>query len=84
MPLLTLLIGALMGASLGHGFDATLAGGFIGLIAGLVISAWRKSGTQARAARSIGPEAHADDPFAHATPFRRTSALHRSLQDLRS
>ena len=34
---------AVLGAILGHGLDAVLAGTFIGLIAGLVINAWRKS-----------------------------------------
>lgn len=47
MPLLTTLVGAVLGGLIGHGFDAVVAGGFIGLIGGLVFNAWRKG----RAAR---------------------------------
>ena len=56
MPLLTLLIGAVLGAMLGRGFDAIITGGFIGLIAGLVFNSWRKSRAARRepaAARAI-------------------------------
>ncbi|HEX6136647.1 MAG TPA: DUF2339 domain-containing protein [Casimicrobiaceae bacterium] len=53
MPLLTLLIGAALGGLLGHGLNAVVAWGFVGLIAGLVFDAWRKS--RQRPAGSAAP-----------------------------
>ncbi|HEY3179527.1 MAG TPA: DUF2339 domain-containing protein, partial [Casimicrobiaceae bacterium] len=43
MPIIIgLVIGAVLGLWLGQDFDALLGGAFVGLIAGLVIHAWRK------------------------------------------
>src|SRR5437879_3128152 len=42
MPIIGLFVGAAVGLWLGHNFDALLGGGFIGLIAGLLINAWQK------------------------------------------
>src|SRR5882724_4399759 len=42
MPIIGLVIGAAIGLWLDRGFDALLAGGFIGLIAGLIFGAFRK------------------------------------------
>jgi uncharacterized membrane protein len=50
MPIIGLVIGAAIGLWLDRGFDALLAGGFIGLIAGLIFGAFRKRTKSAIAA----------------------------------
>jgi uncharacterized membrane protein len=42
MPIIGLVVGAAIGLWLDRGFDALLAGAFIGLIAGLIVGAFRK------------------------------------------
>ena len=68
MPLLAMLAGAVIGGMVGHGIDATVAGGFIGLIAGLVINSWRKSRAGVRSGAAAGTAADADDPLALLDP----------------
>jgi uncharacterized membrane protein len=86
MPLLTTLIGAVLGAGLGRGFDAMIAGGFIGLIAGLVFSAWRKSRgmPQAGASASGATSAATLDPLALLDPrvAERIRAMERRIATL--
>jgi uncharacterized membrane protein len=87
VPWLTLVAGAVLGAMLGHGIDAIVAGGFIGLVAGLVLNSWRK----ARAASKSGAAplaaadvSHADDPFALLDPRvgERLRAMERRIASL--
>jgi uncharacterized membrane protein len=47
MPIIGLVIGAAIGLWLDRGFDALLAGAFIGLIAGLIFGAFRKKAVSA-------------------------------------
>ena len=42
MPIIAMLIGATLGFWLGHNFDALVGGGFVGLIAGLIVYQYRK------------------------------------------
>src|SRR6478672_1776850 len=80
MPLLTTVVGAVLGAMLGHGFDAVAGGGFVGLIAGLVFSSWRK-GRASRAAPLAAAEA---DPLASLDPrvAERLRAMERRIATL--
>jgi len=48
MPIVTTLLGVVVGMMIGRGLDAALAGGFVGLIAGLVFNSWRKTRAAAR------------------------------------
>ena len=80
MPLLTTVVGAVLGAMLGHGFDAAVGGGFVGLIAGLVFSSWRKG----RASRAAPLAAAAADPLASLDPrvAERLRAMERRIATL--
>ena len=85
MPLLTTVIGAVLGAMLGHGFDAIVGGGFIGLIAGLVFNSWRRNrGPRAAplAAADADPLASLDPRVAERlrTMERRIATLEKALQ----
>ena len=68
MPLLAMLAGAVLGGIVGHGIDAIVAGGFIGLIVGLVVHSWRKSRAAPRSGADAGTAARADDPLALLDP----------------
>src|SRR6266550_2435240 len=46
MPIIGLLVGAAVGLWLGHNFEALLGGGFVGLVAGLLINASKKRSTK--------------------------------------
>ena len=83
MPLITTLIGAVLGAWLGRGFDAVITGGFIGLIAGLVFNAWRKSRTAPQAIAGAVATA-AFDPLALLDPrvAERIRAMERRIASL--
>jgi uncharacterized membrane protein len=63
-----MLAGAVLGGMVGHGIDAIVAGGFIGLIAGLVVHSSRKSRAASRSGAGEGPMADADDPLALLDP----------------
>ena len=80
MPLLTTVLGAVLGAMLGHGFDAAVGGGFIGLIAGLVFNSWRKS----RTPRAAPLDAADGDPLASLDPrvAERLRAMERRIATL--
>ncbi len=80
MPLLTTLLGAVLGAILGHGFDAAVGGGFIGLIAGLVFNSWRRS----RVPHAVPRVATEADPLALLDPrvAERLRAMERRIETL--
>ena len=80
MPLLTTLVGAVLGAMLGHGFDTVVAGGFIGLVAGLVVNAWRTSRAQ-RPGAPAAPGIAESDPLALLDPrvAERLHAMERRI-----
>jgi hypothetical protein len=42
MPIIAMLVGATLGFWLGHNFDGLVGGGFVGLIAGLIVHQFRK------------------------------------------
>jgi uncharacterized membrane protein len=86
MPLLTMLIGAALGGMLGRGFDAIVAGAFIGLIAGLVFRASRKArpapGLVTAPTPPTSPDPH--DPLALLDPrvAERLRAMERRIATL--
>jgi uncharacterized membrane protein len=83
VPIVTTLLGVVLGLAFGHGVDAALAGGFIGLIAGLVVNAWRKS--RAAAHGAAAPQRDADaDPFLALDPriAERIQAMERRIAAL--
>ena len=84
MPLLAMLAGAVLGGMLGRGFDAIVAGGFIGLIAGLVVNSWRKSRAALRSGAAAITAAEADDPLALLDPrvAERLRAMERRIATL--
>ena len=82
MPILTTLAGAVLGAMLGHGFEPTLAGGFIGLIAGLVINSWRRSRAPARAAGDASADAEDALRMLDARVAERLLAMERRIAAL--
>src|SRR6476469_6137043 len=63
MPIVTTLLGVVVGMMIRRGLDVALAGGFVGLIAGLVFNSWRKTRAAARL------PAAAPFPGADADPF---------------
>jgi len=63
-----MLAGAVLGGMFGHGIDATAAGGFIGLIAGLVLNSWRKSRAALRSGAVTHAALDAGDPLALLDP----------------
>ena len=84
MPIVTTLLGAVLGVMIGRGFDAAIAGGFVGLIAGLVFNSWRKSRAAARLP-AAAPFAGADaDPFLLLDPrvAERMQAMERRIAAL--
>jgi len=84
VPLLAMLAGAVLGGMVGHGIDATVAGGFVGLIAGLIIHSWRKSRAASRGGAAAGTAADADDPLALLDPrvADRLRAMERRIAKL--
>jgi uncharacterized membrane protein len=78
MPVLTMLAGAVLGALLGHRFDTILAGGFIGLIAGLVLNAWRQARAAGRGATAPAGAAAIGDPLDILDP--RVAARIRAME----
>jgi predicted membrane protein DUF2339 len=86
MPLLTTLVGAMLGVVLGRGFDGAVAGGFIGLIAGLVFDSWRKNRRAGRKASATAATGADDgiDALALLDPrvAERVRALERRIETL--
>jgi len=64
MPWFTLLIGAVLGGLMGGRFETAVAGGFVGLVIGLVLNAARKS----RVAPTAAPNVANIDPLALLDP----------------
>ena len=86
MPIVTTLLGVVVGMMIGRGLDAALAGGFVGLIAGLVFNSWRKTRAAARLP-AAAPFAGADaDPFLLLDPrvAERMHAMERRIAALES
>lgn len=86
MPIVTTLLGVVVGMMIGRGLDAALAGGFVGLIAGLVFNSWRKTRAAARLP-AAAPLAGADaDPFLLLDPrvAERMQAMERRIAALES
>jgi uncharacterized membrane protein len=80
MPWFTLLIGAVLGGLLGGRFETAVAGGFIGLVVGLVLNASRKS----RVAPAAAPHVADADPFSLIDPrvAERLRAMERRIATL--
>ena len=86
MPIVTTLLGVVVGMMIGRGLDAALAGGFVGLIAGLVFNSWRKTRAAARLP-AAAPFAGADaDPFLLLDPrvAERMQTMERRIAALES
>src|SRR5262245_46165067 len=73
MPIIGLILGAIVGVLIHDRFESAVAGGFIGLIAGLVFNQWRKRGA---------PATPAVAPATSGEPNVRLDAIERRLAQL--
>jgi uncharacterized membrane protein len=86
MPIVTTLLGVVLGMTIGRGVDAALAGGFVGLIAGLVFNSWRNARAAARAPAPVPFPDSDTDPFLLLDPrvAERMHAMERRIAALES